>query len=482
MAYSVWNQERIVLPRGSTLPRDPKWKSFRRWRWVQQKLPDVQRKRIEALRLFSIHTRHYLRRRSWRYFRQLGKAHPERYLPAVLRALKLYKDGDVADGVALLDNWGLIHILFHYSPALTARSNGWCWRRAIHWRSYSPRRCMKSSWRQAPQVLLELLREAARCRPVRQWAIRFLRGTARDYLARLPVEELLGLLTHEEAEVVALAAEALRHAPGIEQVSVACWLELLRTPNPDALATLCELTATYVLPEQVTLIQAARLARSRPVPLARLGLRWLGGKTPANEGECWILLGLVEAQSGAVRGELIRWARGVLGASAHFQEAWLLEYLDSRHADVRAEGWAWLREEPRARNSVDLWRKLLESPYDDVRVPLVAELENHVSRPTTSLMADATLSLGLVRFLWAAVLLNIHRGGRVKPLVVGQIVRRLTQRPGDASVLLPILSVALRSVRGPEWRAGLAGVVQLVERQPELAGVVEESFPELRIK
>ena len=27
--------------------------------------------------------------------------------------------------------------------------------------------------------------------------------------------------------------------------------------------------------------------------------------------------------------------------------------------------------------------------------------------------------------------------------------------------LLPILSVALRSVRGPEWRAGLAGVVQV---------------------
>jgi hypothetical protein len=45
---------------------------------------------------------------------------------------------------------------------------------------------------------------------------------------------------------------------------------------------------------------------------------------------------------------------------------------------------------------------------------------------------------------------------------------------------LPILAVALRSLRGPEWRAGLVGVVELVERNAELAPVVQQAFPELK--
>ena len=39
----------------------------------------------------------------------------------MLDILKQYTDEDVSDGLALLDNWGLIHILFHGCPAL------WAW-------------------------------------------------------------------------------------------------------------------------------------------------------------------------------------------------------------------------------------------------------------------------------------------------------------------------------------------------------------------
>ena len=41
---------------------------------------------------------------------------------------------------------------------------------------------------------------------------------------------------------------------------------------------------------------------------------------------------------------------------------------------------AWLQDEARARDDVTLWRRLLESPYDDVRLWLVADLENRVAR------------------------------------------------------------------------------------------------------
>src|SRR5207237_2708947 len=102
----------------------------------------------------------------------------------------------------------------------------------------------------------------------------------------------------------------------------------------------------------------------------------------------------------------------------------------------------------------------LESPYDDVRLKFVAELERRTrGGPSTRHLEDARLDDDLIRFLWASVLLNIHRGGRTKPVVVGQIVRRLTRNPHEVYFLLPILAVALRSLRGPEFRTGLTAVV-----------------------
>jgi hypothetical protein len=318
-----------------------------------------------------------------------------------------------------------------------------------------------------------------RCRPVRQWAVRLLRQNAAAALAHVGLEDWLGLLAHEDVEVVAWASEMLRSAPGLEALPVERWLALLEAPHPAAVEAVCALMETHVQPEQVTLADAVRLAASRPLPVARLGFRLLRSKQPAGEEDYRALLGLVEAQADPLRPEIVRWAAEVLGRAPTFQPEWVLEYLDSRHADVRAEGWDWFQREPRTRDDVWLWQRLLESPYDDVRLRLVADLEQRVRRPGPAFATTVVLDPGLVRFLWAAVLLNIHRGGRVKPLVVQQMVRRLAERPGEAAELLPILGAALRSVRGPEWRAGLAGVVQLVERNPGLESAVRANFPEL---
>ncbi len=380
----------------------------------------------------------------------------------------------------MIDNWGLIHILFHHHPALVARPHGWTVADGHSLSELSPAPIFERLWQAAPKVLLELLREA-RCRPVRQWVIRLIRRDHGAALASLPLVELLGLLAHEDAEVVALAAEALRGAAGLDTLSLDRWLSLLETPNAAALEILCDLMATHLRPEQATFEQAVRLASSRPLPIARLGFTWLRAKQPQSEADCQALLGLAEAQAELLRAELVRWARGVLSASPDFQAVWVMEYLDSRHADVRAEGWAWMQAEERARDSVDLWRRALESPYDDVRLQLIADLETRVARGQRLLTERGALDPDLVRSLWASVLLNIHRGNRSKPVVVRQLVRRLEQRPEEAHLLLPILSVALRSVRGPEWRAGLAGVVQLADRVPELTAAVCAAFPELKL-
>src|SRR5207244_2926100 len=105
-------------------------------------------------------------------------------------------------------------------------------------------------WLEAPQALLDLMR-SARCRPVRQWAIKLIRRDPGIVLKSLPLDDLLALLMHEDDEVVTLAGEALERAPGLATVPLARWFALLETPNATALDVICSLMARSVRPEQV---------------------------------------------------------------------------------------------------------------------------------------------------------------------------------------------------------------------------------------
>src|SRR5204862_6754836 len=69
-------------------------------------------------RLFSYHTRYYLRRRAWRYFRRMAFKRAKDYTAAVAMMLERYTDADVARGEHLLDSWSLIHACFFESDVL----------------------------------------------------------------------------------------------------------------------------------------------------------------------------------------------------------------------------------------------------------------------------------------------------------------------------------------------------------------------------
>jgi hypothetical protein len=485
--------EVIVNPRQTTMPRG-RMIEFKRWwatrtillhdwavRWYRlavgseaaetdiRKLPAILEK-MKSLRLFSVATRNYLRRRAWRYFRKLGKMHPERYVAAASEALTLYVDDDAVDGLSLIDNWGLVHILFHHCPALEAKPRGWTTRPGHSLTGLAPAPIFEGLWREAPGAVVGLL-TTARSTTVRRWAIRRVEADLPLHRAALSLDGWLDLLKHDDPAVVALAAGMLDEFEGLEALDVDRWLALAESTDPSALEALCDLIAGHVDAGRVTLDQAVRLALLRPLPVAKLGLAWLREKA-IGPGDLRTLLALVEAECEPLRPEMLAWLRGVLSSSPGFEPAMVLGFLDSRHADARREGWAWFRSEPRVRDDVETWRKLLESPHDDVRLPLVAELE---ARAGGGLEAEA------LRALWAGVLLNVHRGNRAKPGVVRQILRRLEANPGEAPALLPLLGVALRSVRGPERRAGLVAVVRLVENRAEVAPLVQSSFPELQM-
>ncbi|MFN4261528.1 MAG: hypothetical protein ACK4RK_19770 [Gemmataceae bacterium] len=474
--FAEWETESIRVPAHTTMPR-PAQSGGRNPR-TGARLPAPPPG--DQYQLFSVVTRKYLRRRAWRYFRKLGKQHPERYVPAITVILKQYTDDDVSTSLALIDNWGLMHVLFHHSPVLTAPPPGWKVAPGRRLSELAPAPMYDHLWTTAPAALLDLSR-SARCRPVRQWAVRMIRRAPARVLGGLPLDELFAMLEHEDAEVVALAAEALRAAPDREQVPVERWLNLLDAAQAETVEILCDVLAAQVRAERVSFSQAVALALRRPLPIARLGFEWLRGRQPQTDADCRSLLDLVEAEAEPLRLDMVRWARGVLATSPHFQPAWALEYLDSRHVEVRGEGWAWLHDDARLRDDVELWRRLLESPYDDIRLRLIADLEERVHHHEQALSEHVPLDAEFVRLLWASVLLNIARGSRAKPLVVRQLVRRIERQPAEAPLLLPILSVALRSVRGPEFRAGLVGVVRLVERNADLAPFIDEALPELRL-
>jgi hypothetical protein len=466
-----WDETpQITTPADTALPRDDR---FILSPWFQQ-----NRDRYTSGRfLFSVPTRNYLRRRAWRYFRKLGRKFPDRYVPAVCVALKLYTDADAPDGLALLDNWGLVHVLFHHSPTLVARPAGWRVSPTGSLAKLQPDPMFRKLWLRSPDPIFDLM-QTAKCRPVRLWAVQMLRRHFPEVLNRVPVETLLDWLESGFAELNDLAAELLEKATGLERIPVERWLMLVETAPEGVLDRVCELIARLVRPEQVPFEAAVRMAMTRPVPLAKLGQQWLAGKRPANDAEVRAVFGLREAEAEPLRAGLVRWACKVLGEQPGFRPAWVLEFLDSRHEEVREVGWEWLQSEPRARDDVTVWQRLLESPYDNVRIRLVGLLEDRAKERGAD---DGAFSPGLVRFLWASVLLNVSRGGRAKPFVVRQIMDRLGQKPEEAGDLLPIVAAALRSTRGPEFRAGLAGVAGFVSRYPQHRSVIEQTFPELKL-
>jgi hypothetical protein len=90
-------------------------------------------------------------------------------------------------------------------------------------------------------------------------------------------------------------------------------------------------------------------------------------------------------------------------------------------------------------------------------------------------------SADLLAPVWASVLLGIYRGGRQKISALHQISRALVEHADDAEKLLPIMAVAIRSVRPAEARVGLAAVVQTIEANPAITEKVLAALPELRM-
>ncbi|HVR85384.1 MAG TPA: hypothetical protein VMU54_13800 [Planctomycetota bacterium] len=419
---------------------------------------------------FTVRTRHYLRRRAWRYFRRLGFREPRRYLPAVLEALLEYRDADLDSAVHLLDHWGLTHILFHHSPLLRRQTNGWFLKDGQAMRDLKPAPACAEAW-DADSMFQLLVR--AQARPLRRTARAMLRARP-ALLEKVPFVRVFELLEHSDPELQTLGLELLGSAAGLESAPLEAWKRLLEGENLDVLDAVAAMMSKLVSPQAFTTDQLLAFATAPLGPVARLGLGWLRMRDLGAPE----LLRLAEVRAPSAAKDAVLLARERLSGRADFNPEWLLPFLDARVREVRDAAWTWFSGEKKARHRLDLWAKIVETPYDDVRIAIVDHLERFAEMDTALRVLLARAPLETV---WATVLLNIHRGNRAKRLAAGQIAEAIEREPSRAPQFLPLLAVAARSIRAPEFRAGLAALVRAATRRPELADLVARHFPELQL-
>lgn len=422
--------------------------------------------------MFSTPTKHYLRRRAWRYFRRLGFQAPAEYAPAVAIALVQYTDDDVRLGENLLDNWGLMHACFGKSPVLTfnARYTNLKTDQSLADLQAAPMFERLWSAPESAAILLTILLDAS-CRPVRVWAIQLLNRHHASSLASIDASLLLRLIDHPDGDVAAFAAELLNNATTVRSFTIAVWLRLLATRNPTVVAAVVEAFRKHVSLDRVTLAQAVEIASHAAAPVARLGLEILEARSLRGDADFAAVAQLAGARSSAWGEAIAKFAMAKLNVSGVYRLQQVVAFFDSNLPTMRAGAFAALDDTSPAGTDPAFWAALIESPYDDVRANLVQRLKHRQTLPGAT---GDTLA-----YLWTAVLLNIHRGGRAKLSALMQMSRQITLEPQSAAVLLPVLAVAIRSVRTPEARHGLAAVVTAVERIPALAGDVARYLPEL---
>ena len=416
---------------------------------------------------FSRATRTYLARRAYRYFRYLGFRAPARYGAALRLALPLYRDDRLDTPARFLDAWGLLHALYHRSPVLAAMPHAFRLAADSTLAALAPAPHFPAVWQGVFQELYAMLL-AARSQPVRAWTVAWLRAHYATELAALSVAQVTALVTAPYAELQVLGAELLRRVPGLETLPLATWLELLAIDNPIVLVVICEMVAKHVTPARLTLAQCIALACAPAAPVARLGLQWARGKKLESAADLRALASLGRARVSTVRDEATAWATHAIAAHPQAAPEHLRELADAPHADAREHALAAIAATAKLATP-GLWFALTESPYDDVRRVVVRNATRWQAAA-----APATLA-----HVWSTALLAVHRGSRTKAAVPRAIAERIESHPAEAGALLPLLALALRSVRPPERAAALAALARAVRGDGALRELARALIPEL---
>ena len=423
-------------------------------------------------KLFKYRTRYYLRRRAWRYFRWLGHRDPTAYVISICTPLAAFEDADLERGENILDSWSLMNACFGEHEALEFGATHIQLKDGRSLGELAPAPLYLDAWKKSESALQLLgLIVHARARLVRVWATQlFLREHA---AFNVPFEIIRSYLEHEDTDVQQFGAKLLESSPGLATLPVEQWLKLLQTKNDEALQRICEAFSKHVSGDRLNLAQCVELASVRPVPVARLGQKYLKERSIASPADREQIAQLANAKCPAIAADLTVWALGIL--SKEYSVDQVIRFFDAALKETRVAAWDWLLKDSPGLTDAALWSRLAETPHDDLRLRVVDYLQRE-----TQLPGSPDGGANKLENIWRSVLLGVHRGGRQKAKAVQQIAHAINENPASVDSLLPVLAVAARSVRGPEARAGLAAIMSVVETQPQLAETVRRFLPELK--
>jgi hypothetical protein len=294
-------------------------------------------------------------------------------------------------------------------------------------------------------------------------------------LGEIDAAQLIAMLEHHDAEVQQFAVELLEKSPQLSTLPIETWMRLLTVQNPTTQSAICDLVKKHVSRERLSLRQCVELACAQATPVARLGFEFVkqSGNGTGSPDYRQTIARLADAKCPALGKELAQWALAIVGAKDHYDRDGVLGFLDSLVAEMREGAWEWLMSGSAGADDATLFSRLMETPFEDIRLKLIDALQSRARLPAASATDLAPV--------WSTVLLGVHRGGRQKIKATGQLADAIARRPDRAAELVPVLVVAARSIRPTEWRAGLSSLVRLMDDRPDVAELVAQQIPELKV-
>ena len=434
-------------------------------------LPDLLNK--PGNRMFSQRTRYHLRRKVWRDFRWLSYRDADAYLSAMTTAIVHYRDSDFAVGENIIDNWSLMHVCYFHSDMLKFGAAHTNLRPGNSLADLSAAPYQRDLWQRpdSSQHLLQIV-TTANSALARVWAIELLHRDHRDATLRIEMHSLLRLLSHADPRVQQFASDVFEQHQGIANLPVTTWLELLEQCDPALLPMICAAMKKHVSAARLDTPQLIQLTSARPVSVAEFGFEFLKvrhSERPLSNAE---LTSLSRVRCEAMAGEITAWALSIFD-SERYQTNDVVEFFDALSESMRGASMTWL-EQASSRGHIDpaLWARLIETPFDDARLRVVECLHRRTNLPGAEVDSLAPI--------WCAVILGVHHGGRTKLKAISQLQVAILKQPARSAELLPVLAVAIRSLRLPERRSALAAVASLVEENSEFQAELQRLVPELQ--
>lgn len=242
---------------------------------------------------FSRATLLYMRRRAWRYLRQLGQTLPAVYPEAASYFLAAYEDN-----TAWQQTWVANHIFYHETHAYDAANFGYVSPKI----GLLEKRAFKATWQRSPEPLLRLL-SMARAEQIRKFACDALKADfaviLRDVEAQWLID-LANLPTHSQA-IDNFIVWLLQNSPKLEQQQFRALglhqvvLGLLESNDKDALNYAIQYAKAHARDLPVT--ELLRLALKPNPELVKLIRQLISERDPRSEIglEAWGQLLCLEA-------------------------------------------------------------------------------------------------------------------------------------------------------------------------------------------